>query len=57
MDNCMLDMKGNTIEFMVGQYACEPGTFSPLVESGSEPIYTKRDGEDAPLNWPGDGSI
>lgn len=57
MINCMLAMQHNTIEFMVGMYAQKPGTFSPLVEQDSQPIYTKREGDDAPLNWPGDGAV
>lgn len=57
MVNCMLAMANSTIEFMVGTYARNPGSFSPLVEEGAEPIYTKREGDDAPLHWPGDGAV
>jgi hypothetical protein len=57
MVNCMLAMKQNTVEFMVGLYACSPGSFSPLVEDGAQPVYTTREGEDVPLRWPGDGSV
>jgi len=41
MTNCMLDFANANIQFNVGSYARNPGTFSPLVESGGEPIYTK----------------
>jgi hypothetical protein len=57
MVNCMLTMQQNTVEFMVGVYAGRPGRFSPLVEEDAQPVYTKREGDDAPLNWPGDGSV
>lgn len=57
MINCMLAMQQDTIEFMVGLYAGKPSAFSPLVEDGALPVYTKREGDDAPLHWPGDGVI
>lgn len=57
MVNCMLALQQNRIEFMVGLYAQKPGSFSPLVEDGAQPIYTKREGNDASLEWPGDGSV
>jgi hypothetical protein len=57
MVNCMLAMKQSTIELMVGLYARNRGQFSPLVEEGAEPVYTKRDGVEDPLSWPGDGSV
>ncbi|MER8425674.1 hypothetical protein [Mesorhizobium sp. M1403] len=57
MVNCMLAMKQSSVEFMVGMYARNPSSFSPLVEDGAQPVYTKRDGDNAPLNWPGDGSV
>ena len=57
MVNCMLAMQQNTIEFMVGMYARNPGSFSPLVEDGAQPVYTTREGDDVPLNWPGDGAV
>lgn len=57
MTNCMLALKQNTIEFMVGLYARKPGSFSPLVEDGAQPIYSNRAGDNVPLNWPGDGSV
>ncbi|MEP9353869.1 hypothetical protein ABLE93_09750 [Xanthobacter sp. KR7-65] len=57
MVNCMLAMQKNTIDLMVGLYARKPGSFSPLVEDGAQPIYSKREGDDRPLDWPGDGSL
>ena len=57
MTNCMLAMKQNTIELMFGSYAQKAGAFSPLVEDGITPVYTKREGIDAPLVWPGDGAV
>lgn len=56
MVNCMLAMQHNTLELIVGLYARDPGTFSPLVEKNGQPVYTKREGNDNPLCWPGDGS-
>ena len=56
MVNCMLAMQQQTIEFMVGMYARKPGSFSPLVEEGAQPSYTKREGNSDPLSWPGDGA-
>jgi hypothetical protein len=52
MCNCMLDMKHATIELMVGLYARNPGTFSPLVEYDAQPVYTKLDGCSEPPAWP-----
>ncbi len=51
MINCMLDMKNSTIEFMVGLYARKPSQFSPLVEIGSEPIYTNLEGDGGTPEW------
>lgn len=51
MINCMLDMKNSTIEFMVGLYGREPSQFSPLVEIGSEPIYTNLEGDGGTPEW------
>ena len=56
MVNCMLAMQHSTLELMVGLYARDPGTFSPLVEENGQPVYTNREGSDDPLHWPGDGS-
>ena len=44
MINCMVDLKHATVEFMVGLYARERDDFSPLVEKGEEPVYTKLEG-------------
>ena len=57
MVNCMLAMQHNTIEFMVGLYAGKRSAFSPLVEDGALPVYTNREGNKAPLHWPGDGAV
>ena len=57
MVNCMLAMQHNTIEFMVGLYARKRSAFSPLVEDGALPVYTNREGNKAPLHWPGDGAV
>lgn len=51
MINCMLDMKNSTIELMVGLYGMEPSQFSPLVEIGSEPIYTNLEGDGGTPEW------
>ena len=40
MTNTMLDLSRSTVDFFVGLYARDPGSFSPLVEKGSEPKYT-----------------
>ena len=57
MMNCILAIQQNTIQFMVGLYARRPGTFSPLVEDGAQPVYSKREGDNSPLVWPGDGAV
>ncbi|MEP1922673.1 MAG: hypothetical protein ABJJ43_06510 [Ekhidna sp.] len=57
MTNCMPAIQQNTLELMVGLYASDPSTFSPLVEKNGRPVYTKREGNDEPLHWPGDGSV
>ncbi|MFT6659174.1 MAG: hypothetical protein ACJAZW_002347 [Maritalea sp.] len=56
MVNCMVATEHNTLELMVGLYANNFGTFSPLVERNGQSKYTNREGQDAPLHWPGDGS-
>lgn len=56
MVNCVLATQHNTLELMVGLYANDPGTFSPLVRKNALPVYTKLEGNDAALHWPGDGS-
>ena len=52
MVNCMLDIENGAIELMVGLYARDPGSFSPLVERGAEPVYTPLDGCTDRPNWP-----
>jgi hypothetical protein len=52
MTNCMVHLKGKTIELMVGLYARQPGSFSPLVEHDAKPIYTKLEGCTEPPTWP-----
>ena len=44
MTNCMLDLENSTIQLMVGLYARNPGTFSPLVEATESPAYTPLEG-------------
>lgn len=46
--------KGHEVDFMVGLYASDPGTFSPLVERGAEPIYAVRPGTEVRPYWPDD---
>ena len=52
MDNCYADPLAATICLLVGQYAREPGDFSPLVEQGAEPNYSKLQGADELPKWP-----
>lgn len=52
MVNCHLDFKNATIEMMVGLYARKAGSFSPLVEEGAVPRYTKLEGMGVPPQWP-----
>jgi hypothetical protein len=40
MVNCSLDFTHKTLNLFVDLYARNPGTFSPLVEQGSDPRYT-----------------
>lgn len=40
--------------FMVGLYASEPGTFSPLLERNAEPNYPPRPGTEIRPYWPPD---
>lgn len=51
MTNCMLDTKNSGIEFFVGQYAREPGRFSPVVEADGQPVYTKIEGTGVTPQW------
>ncbi|WNB77075.1 hypothetical protein [Methylomonas koyamae] len=52
MTNCSLDLKNATLGLFVNLYAQKPGTFSPLVEHDSSPVYTKLEGCDEALSWP-----
>ncbi len=52
MCNCMLDLRNSTIQLFVDRYARNPGSFSPLVETDAEPVYTKVEGSDAAVRWP-----
>jgi len=42
----------DSINFMVGLYASHPGSFSPLVECGAEPVYTAAVGRVKAPYWP-----
>ena len=57
MTNCMLDLKNATVEHIVGRYAQNPGSFSPLVEHDAIPVYTKLEGCDEDPSWPMDSVI
>jgi len=48
MTNCMLDLKNATLNLFVDRYAISPGSFSPLVEDGAEPVYTRLDDGEIP---------
>jgi hypothetical protein len=52
MCNCMLDIKGRTVQLFVDLYAQNPGSFSPLVERDAKPIYSKLEGCSEPPTWP-----
>lgn len=52
MVNCYLNFKEANLEMMVGLYARKRGQFSPLVEEGAMPRYTKIEGVDEPPSWP-----
>ena len=52
MANCYLDLKNATVNLYVDLYARKPGQFSPLVEQGANPVYTKLEGCDEPPVWP-----
>lgn len=52
MVNCMVDVKNATVGLCVGRYAQKPGTFSPLVEQGTNPLYTPLDNSDIRPTWP-----
>lgn len=52
MVNCMVNLETANVDLWVAQYAQRPGTFSPLVEEGAEPIYTPLDKSDIQPTWP-----
>jgi hypothetical protein len=52
MTNCMVHLRGKTIELMVGLYAQKPGSFSPLVEHDASPVYTRLEGREEAPSWP-----
>jgi hypothetical protein len=43
-----------SINFFVGILASQPGTFSPCVEAGAEPLYAVVPGTDRRPHWPTD---
>jgi hypothetical protein len=49
-----LVFKGDEVDFMVGLYASNPGSFSPLVERDAAPIYAARPGTEVRPHWPED---
>ncbi len=51
MCNCSLAIKDATISLFVNLYARKPGTFSPLVEEGVNPVYTKIEGTNEVPKW------
>ncbi len=52
MVNCTVNVKRATLDLWVDLYARKPGTFSPLVEEGAEPIYTPLDKSEKRPTWP-----
>ena len=54
MINCYFDKKDKTIGLFVNQYAQKRSEFSPLVERGTEPVYSKLKGCDVIPTWPTD---
>ena len=44
--------RDGSLNFMVGLFASHPGSFSPCVESGAEPIYAIVPGTDKRPYWP-----
>ncbi len=52
MVNCMVNLRLANVDLGVGQHAQKPGTFSPLVEEGAEPVYTPLDKSDKRPTWP-----
>ena len=56
MTNCYLDLNSGTIGLFVGEYAQQPGEFSPLVERDSKPVYGKLEGCNIVPKWPSDAT-
>jgi hypothetical protein len=52
MINCFVRPNLATVELFVAQYAVRPSKFSPLVEEGSDPIYTPLDKSNSRPFWP-----
>lgn len=52
MVNCMVNLDQANVDLWVNLYARKPGSFSPLVEEGSEPIYTPLDKSGTRPTWP-----
>lgn len=52
MVNCMVNVKKATVDLWVDLVARKPGSFSPLVEEGAEPIYAPLDKSDLRPTWP-----
>ncbi len=51
MINCSVNASGG-IDFMVGQYAEQPGAFSPLVAHDADPVYAKLEDSSIVPTWP-----
>lgn len=52
MVNCILALDRNTIDLYVDLYAQRRGAFSPLVEEGSNPVYTPLENGQIPIWTP-----
>jgi hypothetical protein len=52
MVNCMVSPEHATLQLMVGLFPRGRGPFSPLVEQGGVPVYSKIEGIDEPPVWP-----
>lgn len=52
MVNCMVNVRDANLDLWVGLYAKNPGTFSPLVEVGAEPIYHPLNANQLRPSWP-----
>lgn len=46
--------RDGSINFMVGLYASQPGSFSPLVDHDAQPAYAPRPGTTVRPHWPSD---